>query len=338
MSIRKPIKTSHYLIFLTLIVLVSVFLYSCGKTKPKKAYKVGILSGIEGFSDIAEGFKMKMTKLGYIEGKNIVYDLQKLNAELLGEKQVVKKFVNDKVDLILAFPTEPAVAAKAATLGTNIPVVFAMSGIEGDNLVKRVDQPGENITGVRYPGPELTIKRFEILRELAPKAKRIYIIYDFGYPYAQYALKMLRTAAVSSGVTLVEDTVNNAQEIKVALHNRSLLKDIGVDAILIMPETLTQSPDTWAMISNFAAKHKLPIGGSAAFEADSGAIFSYIPDLIEVGEMSAILVDKIFSGIPAGSIMVVTPHSHFRLNHKLIQKLNLKANEGLLSIADEIIR
>ncbi|NVO09159.1 MAG: ABC transporter substrate-binding protein [Bacteroidales bacterium] len=279
-----------------------------------------------------------MTKLGYIEGKSIVYDLQKLNAEPIGEKRVVKKFVDDKVDLILAFPTEPAVTAKAFTLGTDIPVVFAMSGIEGNNLVNRVDYPGKNITGVRYPEPELTVKRFEILRELAPHAKRIYIIYDPDYPIAPYALEQLRAAATSSGITLVEDTVRSVQKIQVVLSKRAVLSDIGVDAILIMPEILTQSPDAWAIISNFATEHKLPIGGSAAFEADSGAIFSYIPDLIEVGEMSAILVDKIFNGTSAGSIMVVTPHSHLRLNNKVIQKLDLKANEGLLSIADEIIR
>jgi len=338
MNLRKLARLRQHIMFLTLTVLVIVFLYSCSKAKQNKVYRVGILSGVDGFSTIAEGFKAKMTKLGYIEGKSIVYDLQKLNAEPIGEKRVTKKFVDDKVDLILAFPTEPAVAAKEATYGTNIPVVFAMSGIEGNNLVKRVDQPGENITGVRYPGPELTVKRFEILHEIAPKAKRIYVIYDMGYPYSQYALKMLHEIAAKSGITLVEDTANNAQEIKVILHKRSLLSDIGVDAILIMPEILTQSPDSWAIISNFAAENRIPIGGSAAFEADSGAIFSYIPDLMEVGEISATLVDKIFRGTPAGSIMVVSPHSHLRLNNKIIQKLGLKANEGLLSIADEIIR
>src|SRR3989344_3366831 len=126
-----------------------------------KVYHVGILSGTDNFLDMAEGFKAGMTKLGYVEGKHIVYDLQKVNADPAGEKRVAKKFVDDTVDLIYVFPTEPTVAVQEATKGTNIPVVFAYAGIEGAKLVNSVREPGGNITGVRFPGPEQMGKRLE---------------------------------------------------------------------------------------------------------------------------------------------------------------------------------
>jgi len=337
MFMNKKISFGRQILLVIPLVMFCVFLSSCSK-KTRKVYQVGIVSGAEPFNNIAEGFKTKMTELGYLEGENIVYDFQKLNADHAGVKRAVRKFVADKVDLIFAFPTEPALAAKAATKGTNIPVVFAMGGIEGDNLVESVSKPGGNITGVRYPGPESTVKRLAFLIELLPDAKRVYLIYDPNYPNAPMALGGLRPTASPLGITLVEDPVNNVEELQAALKARAALDDIGIDAILLMPDILNHSPDGFGAILKFANEHKVPIGGGMDFTADLGALFSLVPNNIEQGRMAAPLADKIFKGTPAGSIMVVTPPSHLRLNYKLIQELGIKVPEGMLSRADEIIR
>jgi putative ABC transport system substrate-binding protein len=325
---------------LVILLVAVVFLSGCTSqtTQTQRVYHVGIVSGAEPFASIADGFKTKMTELGYIEGKNIVYDIQKLNSDPEGEKRIAKKFVDDKVDLIFAFPTEPAVAAKAATQGTGIPVVFALSGIEGTGLVESVAHPGGNITGVRFPGPELNVKRLELLQELAPQAKRVYLIYDRNYPYTQTSLTQLRPAAVSMGITLVEDPVNDLDELKAALQKRANASDIGIDAILIMPEILTQSPEGFAAILNFANEKKVPIAGSMEHTADLGGVFSYIPNNIEMGGQAATLADKIFKGTPAGTIMVVTPDSYLRINYKVAKGLELNVSDSLLNTAKMIIR
>jgi putative ABC transport system substrate-binding protein len=339
MYLTNALKSRYQIQVLILLFVIFGFLMGCGeKVKEKKVYRVGIVSGAETFVDIADGFKAKMTELGYVEGENIIYDLQGLNADPEGEKQVAEKFVQDKVDLIFAFPTDPAVVAKAATQGTDIPMVFAMAGIEGNNLVESVPKPGGNITGVRFPGPELTVKRFDFLNELVPHAKRVYLIYDRNYPTTIPSLEGLRPAASSLGIILVEDPVNNVQELQAALQKRAALDDLGIDAILIMPDILNNSPDGYLPILKFANKHKLPIGGGMKFTADLGAMYSFVPENVDQGKLAAILADKIFKGIPAGSIPVVTPEARLRLNYKVIQELGLKVSEGLLSRADEIIR
>jgi putative ABC transport system substrate-binding protein len=299
---------------------------------------VGIISGAEAFVDIADGFKARMAGLGYVVGENIEYDLQKLNADPEGEKRVAEKFVQDKVDLIFAFPSDPAVAAKAAAEGTNIPVVFAMAGIEGNNLVESVSKPGGNVTGVRFPGPDNCVKRFEILHELVPYAKRIYLIYDPHYPNCDPSLKGLRLAASSLGLTFVEDPVNNMEELHAALQTRAAMEDIGIDVILLMPDILNHSPDGFRAILKFANEHRVPIGGGGAFTADLGATFSFAPDFCETGMLAAPIADKILKGTPAGTIAVVTAQSRLRLNYKVIQELGLTVPEGLLSRAEEIIR
>jgi putative ABC transport system substrate-binding protein len=339
MVLNKQIKNRRQILLVVCFITAFAFLSGCGeKAQEEKVYRVGIVSGVNIMFDIADGFKAKMTELGYVEGENIVYDLHTLNADPAGERRVVRKFVEDKVDLIVSFPTEPTIAAKAATQGTGIPVIFVMAAIEGSNLVESVSKPGGNITGSRFPGPENTVKRLEILHELVPQARRIYIIYDPNYPTVPHALEQLRPAASSWGLTLVEDQVNNPDEFKTALQKRAALDDIGVDAILIMPEVLSQTPEGFEALLTFANEHTLPLGGTFVGTVYAGAIFSYSTPNAELGVLVAPLADKILKGTPAGTIPVVTPEASLRLNYKVMQKLGLEVSEGLMSQAVEIVR
>ena len=320
------------------VCVVSIILISSGCSSEPKVYRVGILSGLDAFINIADGFTAKMTELGYVENKNIMYDVQKTNMDQAEMQKMLEKFVVAKVDLIFAFPTEPALLAKEAVKGTNIPVVFDIAGIEGNNLVESVPHPGGNITGIRYPGPDLVVKRFEILIELAPWIKRLYIPYDPAYPTDIPALAALRPVALSKGVTLVEAPSGSVEDIRASFDTRAKTADIGMDAIQILPELLTQSPAAWALISQFAKEHKIPLVGSQLSSADNGSVFSYCVNFYEVGRLAAPLADKIFKGIPAGTIPLITPEATFRINFKIIQELGLKVSESLLSQANEIIR
>ncbi|MBU1998104.1 MAG: ABC transporter substrate-binding protein, partial [Candidatus Omnitrophica bacterium] len=295
----------------------------------------GILSGLDVFANIADGFKAQMTELGYIEGMNIIYDFQKANVDVPAERVILKRFVDSKVDLIFAFPTEPALLAKEATKGTNIPVIFAQGGVEGSGLVQSIAYPGDNITGVRYPGPDVLVRRLEIMHELIPEAKRFYLTYQLDYPTVRLALIAIRPVASVLGVTLVEVPIKTVEDIEADLNARDNLNDVGIDAILIVPESLSQSPRGFGAIIKFANKHKIPL---AASNIKSGAVFSYTSDNIETGRLAASLADKIFKGVPAGTIMVATPTSDLRLNYKLAQELGLNVSKRLMGLAKEVTR
>jgi putative ABC transport system substrate-binding protein len=337
MNPEKIFRTGYRILLLIIFVVTCHFIYGCGKEK-REVHRIGILSGAKTFESIADGFMYKMSELGYVEGKNIVYDYKKAHFDMDAYRKILEGFANNNVNLILAFPTEPALVAKTITKGKNIPIVFAMAGIEKNELIDSISSPGKNITGVRYPGPETTVRRLDILIELVPKSKRIYIIYDKNYPTTLMALGGLRSAALSLGLALVEDPVNDLNELKSKLKKRSVLSDIGIDAILIMPDILNNSPDGFNEILKFANENKLPIGGGMDFTADLGALFSYVPDNFEQGKLAATLAHKILNGTPAEKIMVITPPAKLRINYKVIRELDLKVSEGLLSGADEIIR
>ncbi len=195
-----------------IIIFVILLLNGCG-SKPK-IYHVGILSGLDIFTTTTDGFKEKMTELGYVEGKNIIYDVRNVNFDIAAYQAILKKFVAGKVDLIFVFPTEASLEAKAATDGTGIPVIFANSFTEDTGLVKSIREPGGNITGVCWVGADIALQRFETLLEIAPKTKRMIIIYQRGYPIVKSQLDVLRPAAAKAGITLLEIPADNAAEIK----------------------------------------------------------------------------------------------------------------------------
>ena len=99
------------LMLLVALAAAVIILGGCGAQAAPKVYRVGILSGLDAFANTADSFKNKMTELGYIEGKNIIYDMQKTNFEPDKEQQILQKFVADKVDLIFGFKVEGLLTA-----------------------------------------------------------------------------------------------------------------------------------------------------------------------------------------------------------------------------------
>ena len=293
---------------------------------------------MESFARIADGFINEMAEKGYIEGENVNYDIQIINTGSEKEKQVIESFIENKVDLIFSFPTGSTVAAKQVSRGSDIPIVFAMTFVENSDLVEEIRNPGGNITGVRAAGPDEIIRRLEILHEIAPQAKRIYITYKENYKASTTALEVLLPQAREMGLTLVEEAVADAAELKENLQRRSLLEDPGVDAIMIMPDPISHSPDGWPLIRDFADSHMLPIGGGASVLADRGAVYTYVSDIISMGEMAAASADKILKGMEPGSIPVITPIQNLRINYLKARELGLEVPEGLMNIADEIIK
>src|SRR5688572_12825481 len=309
-------QTRPIWIILNLLIMIALLLSGCGAEQPK-VYRVGVLSGLNFLADLTDGFKAKMAELGYVEGENIVYDVKKTDFDIATYQSILQGFVTDKVDLIVVFPTEASIEAKAATQGTDIPVVFAFALIEGMGLVDGVREPGGNITGVRYPGPDIALKRFEVMRELTPDAKRMLIPYQRDYPIVSSQLAAIQPVAEAAGITLIEVPAANAAELEAALQAQTESPDFGVDAVLMLAEPLMVTPDAFIVAAKFAQEHQAPIGGTLMAAGDYGSVFGVNVNNLETGKQAAPLVDKIFKGTPAGTIPVVSSESFLQVNYKV---------------------
>ncbi len=318
-------------------MVVALALNGCDEPKAR-AYRVGILCGLDVFATTVDGFKTKMNELGYLENQNIVYDLHRTNFNAAAEERILRKFVEDRVDLMLVFPSEVSVEAKAATRGTNIPVVFCQTNVEGLGLIQSLQEPGENITGVRFPGPDLALKRFEILHELMPQAKRFWVPYTKHSPIVPAQLAALRTAAAAAGVTLVEAPADSAAELLADLKKREKSADIGIDAVLFIAEPLTRTPAVFPKIGQFAFAHRIPIGGVLYSLEGYSTVFGVATENQAVGKLAALQAHKVLRGIPVGTIPVISAESYFQINARAAGKLGLQFPPGLLKEADEVIQ
>ena len=321
-------------------LFLALIMGGCGATKDSKVYHVGILSGLGAFAPAADGFKSKMTELGYVEGKNIVYDVQSTDVDITAYQTITKKFVENDVDLIFAFPTEAAMEAKAAASGTDIPVVFTLAFTDGEgvNLINSITEPGGNITGVRFPSVTIASKRLDILMEMAPLAKRILVPYLQGYPNVPGQLDAIRSDAKASGLTLIECGVSTPDELKLKLDSLVNGDDPGVDGILLIAEPVSITPAFYSVLGKFAYEHHLPIGGAIMDVDGYASIFGYLPDAQHEGGEAALIADKIFRGVPAGTIPVMTSDPVLEINYKAAQNLDVIVLAGLLKQADLIIR
>lgn len=339
-AVKKLVPQKIWML-LSWMVVAAMILSGC-TTPQAKTYRVGILSVLQAFAPAAEGFKSKLTELGYVEGQNITYDLQQVDQVDVPTFQTIsKKFVDDKVDLIFVISTEASMEVKAATQGTDIPVVFAMAftDVKGITLIDSVQKPGGNITGVRFPSVEIANKRLQLLNEMAPNAKRIFVPYLDGYPNVPGQLDVIRQLAASLGLTLIEHGTTSPDELQSALDGLAVGDDPGVDAILTIAEPVALTPPFYNVLGKFAYDHKLPIGGALMnVGADYASIFGLIPDAKTTGTEAALLADKIFRGTPAGAVPVVTSESVFQINNTAAKALGVTVPDGLLKQADEIIK
>ncbi len=319
------------------VMVISLLWSACAAPTPR-VYRVGILVGAETMIDAVDAFKIGMTDLGYIEGKNITYDVQISNADREEEKRIAGQFVSDQVDLVFAFPGQTARSVKLAAQGTDIPVVFASAVLEGADLVDSVDNPGGNITGVRTPGPEMVLKSFESLLEFTPRFERIMVICDPNYPTIPPILEILRTAALSSNVTLQEVYITNVENTQSILQELETSGNANMDAILLLQDTIPRSLEVAGLILDFADARLAPVAGGPEALVQKGAVLSVITNIFDQGKLAAPLADKILRGTPAGTIPVVSPQPQLIINFKKAQELGLTVPQGLLKQATEIIR
>ncbi|MEM5869907.1 MAG: ABC transporter substrate-binding protein [Candidatus Aenigmatarchaeota archaeon] len=321
-------------VVLVVVLILGIYFLLLPQKPEKKVYKVGVLSGLVYISEIVNGLKTGMSELGYIEGENIVYDIQTTDFDVNKYREIAQKFVDEKVDVIVSFPTEASMIVKDVIKGTNVQQVFVFANIEGTNLVESVNRPGGSTTGVRYPGPDIAVKRFEIMRALVPKAKKILIPYQRGYPIVKSQLEALYPLTERYNISLIELPADNSTELEILLSN---IDPKEIDAILAIAEPLFVTSDAFVVLAKFATENKIPIGGAYIKVGGYESIFGVNVDIFGAGKDAAPLVDKILKGTPAGEIPVLTSESYFEISPSVAQKFGLTVPESLLNTANKII-
>jgi len=187
--------------FLTLVSAAAAWPVSARAQQRRKVWRVGALQPGAPPDPLLEIIKDGLRDLGHAEGRDFVFEprwAEGKNDRLGG---LAAELVGLKVDVIYAFSTPPAVAARQAT--STIPIVFSGVGDPvGTGLVANLAHPGGNVTGLSVLATELSGKRLEMLREIIPTVSRIAMLWNDTNPSMVLRANESQDAAAKLGVAI----------------------------------------------------------------------------------------------------------------------------------------
>ncbi|HEX9445254.1 MAG TPA: ABC transporter substrate-binding protein [Candidatus Binatia bacterium] len=317
-----------------LLALLPPFL-AAAPAAAQKVVRIGALAAEEQFIPAIDGFKKKMAELGYAEGKNVVYDLRNARGDQDALAKMAEALVQQKPDLIVTSSTSATVLVAKATAGGGIPVVFLSAG-DPLRVVKSYASSGNNLTGVSTAALDLTGKRIELLKKLAPGIKRLIVLLDSKGMNHERTLKTTEEEAAKLGLeaSVLDIEARNVEEIR---QKASLIKRSLGDALLVPPDaTMVAATET---IAQQAIKERLPQVGPNLETVKRGLLAAYAPNFFSLGQQGALLVDKILKGARPTDLPIEQPYKlYLMINLKTAQAIGLKVSRELLLLADEVIQ
>jgi putative ABC transport system substrate-binding protein len=295
-----------------------------------KLYRVGYLATGPG---AVEPFRQGLRELGWIEGQNIVIDYRFAEGRHDRLPDLAAELVRLKVDVIVAGPSQFAVAAKNAT-GTIPIVMWAVGDPVGPGLIVSLARPGGNVTGLSFAvDAGTTVKGLELLMQAVPKVRRVAVLSNPANPSVASTMKAVKLAARSLGVQLHIVEARDPSEFNGAF--AAMAKE-RVPALLVVTDAVFHLHR--ARLVELAAKNRLPSMYSVREYVDAGGLMSYGPNVLDLARRAAGFVDKILRGASPADLPVEQP-TKFELviNLKTARALELAIAPALLLRADQIL-
>jgi putative ABC transport system substrate-binding protein len=296
-----------------------------------KIYRIGGLVMTDEFLPTFEGFKKAMAEAGYKEGKTVVYELHNARGDGAALQSLARQLAQGRPDLIVTTSSASTAPVARATAGTAIPVVFLGAG-EPLKFVKSYASSGNNLTGISTAVLDLTEKRLELLKEIAPSVKRVALLANpLGVTYEDHLVAVKEGCKKLHFYLLQRNASNREQLEKVA----AALTRKATDAIILQPDAmLGRNID---IVAEQSIREKLSLIPPPAF-IRNGGLATYGPDNAALGRQGAILVDKILKGARPADLPVEQPAKlNLVINLKTARAIGLKIPRDVFLRADLVL-
>ena len=308
-------------------------LASAAQQQSGKLSRIGVLMNLyPPDASPPQALRQRLRDLGYVEGENLVIDWRYQLGGINRLPALAAELVRLKPDAIVADVTVAIRAAMQAT--STIPIVMASSAdAVGTGLVQSLGRPGGNVTGVTIMLAEITAKRLQIFKEVAPNISHVAVLWNPSIPWHRALLKeveatapALRLQPVVIGVPSRDDFGNAFSEMRKG----------RVNAVFV---SHTMTSRARGQIIDFAATNRLPTMFVDREYVAAGGLMSYGSNFTEQFRHAAEYVAKILKGARPGDLPVEQPTKFgLVINLKTAKDLGLTIPQSLLVRADEIIQ
>lgn len=298
-----------------------------------KVWRIGFLgtATAAGYVKEIDAIRAGLRDLGYVEGRNIAIEFRWAESDPERLKAMAAELVALKVDVIITHSFPGASAAAQAT--TTIPIVIA-DGPDpvAAGLVASLARPGGNITGSTGFQTELAAKRLELLKDVAPRIKRVAVLANPQNNNMRVYVQAMATAAKTLKLELHEFGVKAVEDFPGAF--AAMVKK-RVEAVVLAETPLLNA--NVGVIAALATTHRLPSIGLTILP-DAGGLLGYGANRPLLYGRAANFVDKILKGTKPGDIPIERA-TRFELviNLKSAKTLGIKIPQQLLQRADRVI-
>jgi len=279
----------------------------------------------------SEPLEEGLRELGYVVGGNILIEYRSAQGVADRLPGLAHELVGLNVELIVTLTTVAALAAKEATV--KIPVVMTVAtNVVERGLVASLGRPGGNITGLIWDvEPENNGKRLQLLKEAAPGASRVAVLWDKAFAPKPEARKSIEDAGAALRIQLlwleISDDLEGVFTTVTRERAQAVLVGGGVRLFGFRQK-----------IVELAMKRRLPAIFEEVQYVDAGGLMSFGPDGRGHVRSAAKYVDRILKGAKPADLPIERPtRLDLVINQKTAKALGLKLPQSLLLRADRVI-
>jgi ABC-type uncharacterized transport system substrate-binding protein len=276
-------------------------------------------------------FVQRLRELGWIENRNVTIEYRWADGRSERWGEIATEFARLKADVIVTSGTPVVIAAKQAAPAT--PIVFvALADPVGSGIVASLARPGGNVTGLSMQSPDIAGKRLALLREVAPKLRRVAFMGNLDNAFVSSEWGEVQAAAEALALEVTTSPIRRAQDIVpafAALEQRA-------EAVYLASEGLVDN--NRLRINILALGARLPTMWSQQELVEAGGLMSYGPNFSDQFRRAGDLVDKILRGAKPADIPVEQPTKFdLVLNLIVARALKIEIPPTLLARADEVV-
>jgi putative ABC transport system substrate-binding protein len=301
---------------------------------PKTA-RVGILigAGSDAGDYALEAFRLGLRDQGFAEGRNLSIERQ-VDHEGSEESlaRAAKALADAAPDVVLVANTPPVKAMRLAAPDVAI-VMVAIGDPVGSGLVASLARPGGRTTGLNGLDAELTGKRLELLKQVAPGTTRVGLLASPDNPVFAVQLRNAEAAAKAQGVELLREDVHRTSELDDAV---AAVVKRGGTALLRLDGF--RSAEALQKLGALTTQHRLPFCSDRLLEVRGGLLMSYGPNVAAEFRQAAGIVARILHGADPASLPIESPQRfELALNEATAKKLGIVFPAAVRARANAVI-
>jgi putative tryptophan/tyrosine transport system substrate-binding protein len=278
--------------FITLLGGAAAWPLGARAQKGTRPAYIGFISGLDkaGAAGFIGAFRDGLTARGYVEPNTLKIDTLFADSVLDRVPAMIEELERRRVNIIVthAAATESVVRGRRT-----IPAVYEFSADPVSlGIATDLAHPLFNATGITLMVAELNSKRLELLHEIVPDLRHIAVIANPLHPGVEFERRDSEAKAHQLGINISFFPTPNRAELDRAFD--AIAADLP-QAMLIFSEGFVVENREY--ILNFAMSRHIPVVSGWAVMAESGALCTYGPRLVESYRRVAYLVDRILQGM-----------------------------------------